>query len=68
MSVQQPDLAGLEAAADQATRATQAAADRVADLENQLTAARAEWEAAKDHEMEARRALSIADDAQAPAA
>ena len=64
MNSEQPDPARLEEAADSATRATQAAAARVADLESQLAAARAELEAAKDREMEARRAHSVAEDAQ----
>ncbi len=63
MNMEQPNLAGLESAADQATRATKAAVDKVADLESQLAAARDELEAAKEHEMEARRAFTVADDA-----
>ena len=64
MNLEQPDPARLEEAAESATRATQAAAARVADLESQLAAARAELDAAKDREMEARRAHSVAEDAQ----
>ena len=64
MNSQQPDPARLEEAANSATQATQAAAAKVADLESQLAAARAELEAAKDREMEARRALTVAEDAQ----
>ncbi len=63
MNLEQPDLARLEEAANLATRATQAAADKVTDLESQLAAARTELDAAKDHEMEARRAFTVADDA-----
>ena len=64
MNSDQPNLARLEETADSATRATQAAAARVADLESQLAAARAELDAAKDREMEARRAHTVAEDAQ----
>jgi hypothetical protein len=64
MNSQQPDPSRLEEAANSATQATQAAAAKVADLENQLAAARAEFEAAKEREMEARRAHTIAEDAQ----
>jgi hypothetical protein len=64
MNLEQPDLAKLEEAANLATRATQAAADKVADLESQLAAARSDLEAAKGREMEARRAFSVAEDAQ----
>jgi hypothetical protein len=64
MNLEQPDLAKLEESADSATRATQAAAAKVADLESRLAAARAEFDAAKEHEMEARRAFTVADDAQ----
>ena len=61
--VQGPDLVQLEAAAERATQATQAAVDRVAELESLLETARAELEAAKAHEMEARRAFVVAKDA-----
>ena len=57
---QGPNLAELEAAASQATAATQAAADRVTELESQLVEARSRLEAAKAHEMEARRAFAVA--------
>ncbi len=58
-----PDLAQLEADAEQATQATQAAVARVAELESLLEAARATLENAKAHEMEARRAFVVAKDA-----
>lgn len=61
---QGPELAQLEEAANLATRATQAAAEKVADLESQLVAARSELEAIKAREMEARRAFVVARDAQ----
>ena len=64
MNSEHPELANLEEAANKAARATQAAADTVSNLESQLAAARAELEAAKDHEMEARRAFTVAEDAQ----
>jgi hypothetical protein len=64
MNLEKPDLARLEEAANQATQATKAAADKVADLERQLAAARAEFDAAKEREMEARRAFTLAEDAQ----
>jgi len=63
MNSEQPNLSALEETANAATRATQAAADRVAELESQLAAARTELEAAKDREMEARRAHTVAEDA-----
>jgi hypothetical protein len=64
MTAEQPNLAQLEEAANQATRATQAAADKVADLESQLAVARSGLETAKEREMEARRAFAVAEDAQ----
>ena len=64
MTADQPDLAQLEEAAKQATRAMQAAADKVADLESQLAVARSAFESAKEREMEARRAFAVAADAQ----
>ena len=63
MNLEQPDLARLEETANQATRETQAAVDKVADLESRLAAARDELEVAKEREMEARRAFTVADDA-----
>jgi hypothetical protein len=67
MNADQPDLARLEEAANLAASATQAAAAVVSDLESKLAAARAEMEAAKEREMEARRAFTVAEDAQRPA-
>jgi len=63
MTAEQPDLAQLEEAANEATRATQVAADKVADLESQLAVARKAFDTAKEREMEARRAYTIAKDA-----
>ncbi len=59
-----PNLAELEEAVNLAARATQAAENKVAELESQLGAARRELETAKEHEMDARRAFVVAKEAQ----
>lgn len=59
-----PDLAQLEKAVDLAARATQAAENKVEELESQLAAARRELETAKEREMDARRAFVVAKEAQ----
>ena len=66
MNLEQPDVAKLEEAANLAARATQAAVDKVAELESQLAAARSDLEAAKEREMEALQFLGSDGGSAAP--